>query len=156
MGTRWTPRRAGSVHAGDRRPAPPGSRRATGLRRALAGAVVGMALLAAGCGDGQAGGEQAAPTSTTTAAGDSGFCALLAATDGEVEESYLGSPEHVADLDRMVAAAPADVRPDVKAFRDHVVELVDPAVPGSADIARYPEPARAAIGRIQAYRDAHC
>ncbi|HVM03367.1 MAG TPA: hypothetical protein VM263_11915 [Acidimicrobiales bacterium] len=118
-----------------------------------------MALLAAGCGDGQADGEQAgptaAPTSTTTAAGGR-FCAVLAATDGEVEESYLGSPEHLAELDRMVAAAPVDVRPDVEAFRDHVVELVDPAVPGSADMARYPEPVRTAIGRIQAYRDAHC
>ncbi|MFP5375515.1 MAG: hypothetical protein ACLGIO_01870, partial [Acidimicrobiia bacterium] len=144
----------------DRRPAPPGGRRAASPRRTVAAAVVGMALLAAGCGDGQAGGEQAgptaAPTSTTTAAGSGRFCAVLAATDGEVEESYLGSPEHLAELDRMVAAAPDDVRPDVEAFRDHVVELVDPAVPGSADMARYPEPVRAAIGRIQAYRDAHC
>ena len=81
---------------------------------------------------------------------------LLAEADGEVEESYLGSADHLARLDGLVAAAPDDVRPDVERFRDHVRTSVSPSAPGSADIDRYPEPVVAAIDRIEQHRADRC
>lgn len=76
-------------------------RRAT-LRVALRAAVavglvlVGLAFGGSGEGDEQASAGGDPSTSTTSSApGDrSAFCALLAETSGEVEESYLGSAEH--------------------------------------------------------------
>ena len=132
-------------------------------RPTMAAALFGAALLVAACGDGAGDGEATAAagssSTTTTAAqtaGASRFCQLLAEGDGEVEESYLGSAEHRAQLDRLVADAPEEMRPDVERFRDHVREFVDPAVPGSADMARYPDDVRAAIGRIADYREQRC
>ena len=134
------------------------------LRRSrAAAALLGAALLVAACGEDDPGGggtaaPDAAPTSTTTstAAGESRFCALLAETTGEVEESYLGSPEHRAQIDQLAAAAPDEVRPDVERYRDHVHELVDPAIPGSADFERYPADVKAAVGRITAFQQQRC
>lgn len=128
----------------------------------LRAALVGVAVLAAACGsadDGDGGGAAAASTSTTSqgaAAGQDRFCVLLAEADGEVEESYLGSADHLARLDGLVAAAPDDVRPDVERFRDHVRTSVSPSIPGSADIDRYPEPVVAAIDRIKQHRADRC
>lgn len=139
-------------------------RRAT-LRAALRATVaLGLVLLAVACGRSEEGEEQAAAgdapsTSTTSAppAADRGaFCELLVDTAGEVDESYLGSAEHRAQLDGLVAAAPDEVRPDVDRFRDHVREFVDPAVPGSADMERYPGDVQAAVGRIAEYRAQRC
>ena len=134
-----------------------------GHRRAvLRTALLGLAVLAAGCGnadDGDGDAAAAASTSATSQAGATGherFCELLAEADGEVEESYLGSADHLARLDGMVAAAPGDVRPDVELFRDHVRRSVSPSAPGSADIDRYPEPVVAAIDRIQQHRADRC
>lgn len=131
-------------------------------RSTIAPALLGVALLVAACGSDERNGEAtaAAKSSSTTAAAASGagsrFCGLLAETDGEVEESYLGSAEHRAELDRLASAAPDEVRADVERFRNHVKEFVNPAVPGSADIERYPSDVRAAIGRIADYREQRC
>ena len=132
-------------------------------RSTMAAALLGAALLVGACGDGKvdrgataAAGSSSTTTGATPTAGDSQFCHLVAEADGEVEESYLGSAQHRAQLDRLVAAAPDDVRPDVARFRDHVREFVDPSVPGSADMARYPDDVRAAIGRIADYREQRC
>ena len=128
----------------------------------MAAALLGGALLFSACGDGEVDRKATAAagssSTTTTAAQTAGsrFCQLLAEVDGEVEESYLGSAEHRAQLDRLVAAAPDEVRPDVERFRDHVREFVHPSVPGSADMARYPDDVRAAIGRIADYREQRC
>ena len=138
-------------------------RRAT-LRVALRAAVaVGLVLVGVACGGSEEGDEQAAaggaPSTSTTSsapADRSAFCELLAETSGEVDESYLGSAEHRAHLDRLVGAAPDEVRPEVERFRDHVREFVDPAVPGSADIGRYPDDVRTAVGRIAEYRAQRC
>ena len=132
-----------------------------GHRRAvLRTALLGLAVLAAACGNADDGdGAAAASTSATSQAATTGqdrFCELLAGADGEVEESYLGSADHLARLDGMVAAAPDDVRPDVELFRDHVRSSVSPSAPGSADIDRYPEPVVAAVDRIQQHRADRC
>lgn len=133
-----------------------------GRRFTITAAVLGAALFVAACGGGEAESESTAAagrSSTTTSAqttGGSRFCQLLAETDGEVEEPYLGSTKHRAHLDGLVAAAPDEVRLDVERFRDHVREFVDPAVPGSADIERYPDDVRAAVGRIANYRTQRC
>lgn len=129
-------------------------------RTALRGALLGVVLLAAACGEDGGEGPQATGTTVTTApaagSGQDRFCDLLAQTDGEVAESYLGSAEHLVALDGLVAAAPAGVLPDVEAYRDHVRTSVRPADPGSADVAGWPAPVNAAIGRIQEHRSAHC
>lgn len=139
-------------------------RRAT-LRAALRAAVaVGLVLVGVACGGSEEGDEQAAAgaapsTSTTSAAPPadrSAFCELLADTAGEVDESYLGSAEHRVQIDRLAAAAPDEVRPDVERFRDHVREFVDPDVPGSADMERYPDDVRTALGRIAEYQAQRC
>ena len=132
-------------------------------RPTIAAALLGAALLVSSCGDGPgdreataAAGSSSVSTTAALAAGGSPFCQLLAESDGEVEESYLGSAQHRAQLDRLAAAAPDEVRSDVERFRDHVREFVDPAVPGSADMARYPDDVRAAIGRIADYQEQRC
>jgi len=140
-------------------------RRPATLRAALRAAVaVGLVLVGVACGGSEEADDQAAAggapsTSTTSAAPPadrSAFCELLADTSGEVDESYLGSAEHRVQLDRLVAAAPDEVRPDVERFRDHVREFVNPAVPGSADMERYPDDVQAAVGRIAEYRAQQC
>lgn len=131
-------------------------------RPTIAAALLGVALLVAACGDGEEDGEAtaAAGSSSTTAGATppapSRFCQLLADADGEVEESYLGSARHRAQLDEFAGAAPDEVRPQVERVRDHVREFVDPAVPGSADMERYPDDVRTAIGRIADYRERRC
>lgn len=131
-------------------------------RPTITAAMISVALLVAACAGGEADGESAAstvsPSATTAAppAGASRFCQLLAETDGEVKESWVGSAEHRSQLDGLAAAAPDDVRPDVERFRDHVREFVDPGLPGSADAARYPDDVRAAVGRIAEYRSQRC
>lgn len=136
-------------------------------RSRAAAALLGAALIVAACsaddpdGDGTPASD-AAPASTTTStatstsAGESRFCALLAETTGEVEESYLGSPQHRAQIEQLAAAAPDEVRPDVERFSDHVHEFVDPAIPGSADVERYPADVKAAVGRITAFQQQRC
>jgi hypothetical protein len=129
-------------------------------RAALRATLLGAALLGAACGsedDGTAAATGSSTTATTAStAGQTRFCELLAEADGEVEESYLGSADHRAQLDGLVAAAPEDVRPDLELFRDHVRTSVSASAPGSADIANYPDPVVAAIERVQQHRADRC
>ena len=129
-------------------------------RTVLGAALLGLAIVTAACGREDDGETAAALSSSTTAKApatvEARFCELLAESDGEVEETYLGSADHLALLDGLVASAPDGVRPDVELFRDHVRTSVSPSTPGSADIERYPAPVVAAIDRIQRHRADRC
>ena len=83
----------------------------------------------------------------------------LAAESGDhaAIESYLGTPEHVADVTRLVSLAPSEIRPQVETFRAFVAGGgIDPADPDSNVVESFPPPVRAAVEEIQDYVETAC
>ncbi|MGH9154819.1 MAG: hypothetical protein ACRD1K_02955, partial [Acidimicrobiales bacterium] len=76
------------------------------------------------------------------------YCGVVDALSGERPDSYEGSDEHLADIDRLLAAAPPQVVADLRIYRDYVADHVDPAVPASHETGNWPPAVRATIGRI--------
>ncbi|MGI8684916.1 MAG: hypothetical protein ACR2MO_07495 [Acidimicrobiales bacterium] len=117
-------------------------------------AVLAVAVLLGACGD--EGGADRTDAVTRPDAATARFCTLLAETGAEVEESYLGSPEHLAALEELVTAAPSDIAPALEEFRRYVRRSVDPAKPGSADAGTFPVAVTDAVARIMAYETDEC
>jgi len=99
---------------------------------ALAGAA---ALVAAGFAGFAELGSDRAKVSTTPAdqppVSSAEFCRQAPRPGDERPASYVGSDEHVADLDALVAVAPAPVHDDLTRFRNYVDADVEPARPDS-------------------------
>lgn len=55
-----------------------------------------------------------------------------------VPREFVGSAEHVALFDAMIAVAPSALLPDLKLMRDHYIENVSPADPPSQDFVNFP------------------
>lgn len=112
--------------------------------RRLAAAVL---LALAGCGgDDEPSGEPA----------DEGLAAFCRVMTEEVPEEHVGTDEHVRDLDALVAAAPDEVRDDVRTMRDHIATEVDPDDPDSKLIDGYPDDVQEALSRLRAFAEARC
>ena len=127
--------------------------------------VVGVGLLVPGsCGSsGSPSGEGAAvPTTaapaTTAAPGDSEatFCAVYATLPTDTPESYVGSAEHLADIERLLDASPPEIAGQVESFRIYVASGNITADPASKDTANFPPLVRQDVEGIRAYAASNC
>jgi len=118
--------------------------------------VVGV-LVVGSCGSsGRSSGDGAA--SSTIALEDSvaRFCAVFTTLPTDAPESYVGSAEHLADIERLRAASPPEIRDQVESFRSYVASGNITADPSSKDTANFPPVVRAEIETIRAYGNSNC
>lgn len=111
--------------------------------------LVAFAASIPACGDDDSGRESAA---TDVAA----FCADAPDQSVEVPESYVGSEDHVEDLRKLRADAPAEIRDDLDLTIEHFDDAVDPSDPDSQLTENFPKGVNAAIRRIRTYIDESC
>ena len=130
--------------------------------------VVALALGACGDDDPDAAPDDP-PTTTTTATttgateptpGDAGdaeaFCAEMARLDVETPESYVGSDEHVADVEALIEVAPDAVRPAVERYRDFLASGQVTDDPDTKQADGWPADVQADIAEIQDFRTSAC
>jgi hypothetical protein len=85
------------------------------------------------------------------------FCARAASLAGERPEAYVGSAEHVRDVEGLLAVAPAEIRPELEVLRDFLANGgVDPASPDSNLTVNWPAQVKAAVSKVTEYIAAHC
>lgn len=87
--------------------------------------------------------------SVTNVGPSSPFCQLARSVAGEQPESYVGSREHLADLDALAGSAPPALLPDLVRLRSYVAANVSPQRPDSQLIENWPEEVRAAAERLR-------
>lgn len=87
----------------------------------------------------------------------SAFCARAASLAGERPEAYVGSAEHVRDVEGLAAVAPAEIRAELEVFRGFLAGGgVDPANPDSNLTENWPAQVQAAMSKVKEYIAAHC
>jgi hypothetical protein len=87
----------------------------------------------------------------------SAFCTRAAALAGERPEAYVGSAEHVRDVEGLAAVAPVEIRAEIGVLRDFLANGgVDPANPDSNLTENWPARIQAAVSKITDYIAAHC
>jgi hypothetical protein len=92
------------------------------------------------------------------AASAEAFCMEYASLQGERPESYVGSPEQVADADGLLAVAPAAVAADLAALRDYLASgaIDSDADPDSNLIENWPDDVQTAIANTEAFVAENC
>ena len=125
-----------------------------------------LVTIAAGCSEAGTGdgGSVTVPPVTSTEPTDSGsaivepFCEEYAGLQGEVPESYVGSAEHLADVERLLAVAPDSVSAELVIFRDYLSSgVIDSAAdPESNSTENWPAEVQAAIGNVQTFWEENC
>lgn len=130
--------------------------------------ISSVALVAAlaftGCGDDDSGSNTAgaadSATVTTTLQGDeattAAFCDEAPDPAAEVAESYVGSAEHAADLQRLRDVSPDELVEDLDLIIAHFNDRVDPADPDSQLTENFPAVVNEATGRVVAFTEEHC
>lgn len=73
------------------------------------------------------------------------FCEQAQKNSGQVDASYVGSEEHVAAFNDMIATAPDDVADELTTIRNHLRDEVSAEDPDSRDIENYPAEVQAAV-----------
>ena len=98
--------------------------------------------------------ESTAPGSASVEA----FCAEYESLRGERPESYVGSPEHVADADGLLAVAPGSIAADVATLRDYLSSgaIDSEADPESNLIGNWPDEVQAAVATTEAFVAENC
>ncbi|MEM9517355.1 MAG: hypothetical protein AAGA42_21080 [Actinomycetota bacterium] len=127
------------------------------LDRVFVVAVAVGVVIAAGCSSSDGLPETATESSTAETTLES-FCSEFLALQGERPASYVGSPEHVADIERLSSVAPADVAPSLATFLDFVASgAVDAAAdPDSTLTENWPPNVQTAIADIQSFGAESC
>lgn len=95
-------------------------------------------------------------TSTKVEATPYSYCKTRYDVSGERPESYVGSDEHLADIGRLLDAAPPAVVADLGAYRAFVADDVSPGDPASQETANWPAAIRERIQRIDAHDQRVC
>jgi hypothetical protein len=99
--------------------------------------------------------ESTAPAGTTASA--SVYCERAALLDGERPEAYVGSAQHRADVDGLLAVAPEPVASALRTFAAFLASgAIDPSHPDSNLAENWPVDVQAAIGEIVEFNDATC
>lgn len=127
-------------------------------------AALAVTLLLTGCSDDDAGTDAAGTADTTTAttalegdaAATAAFCDEAPDPSAEVAESYVGSAEHLDDLQRLRAVSPDEVLDDLDAIISHFEDEVDPADPDSQLMENFPDEVNEATRRVVAFTEEHC
>lgn len=134
-------------------------------------AVVLVAMVTACAGSDESGGDPSVGAGTATdapitvprpadssAAGFEAFCVQFDALRGERTEAYVGSPEHIVDIEALMVAAPDAVSADVVMFRDFLASgVVDAASdPDSVMTENWPDAVQEAIVSVQGFEAQNC
>lgn len=136
------------------------------MYRATGAALVVAALLLAGCSsdDTEAEADKASTAETTTVPATSepdgesttAFCDAAPDLSAEVADGYVGSEEHVEDLQAMRDAAPEELHDDLDAIVTFFDEEVDPEDSESQMIGNFPDEINEATGRVGASIEELC
>jgi hypothetical protein len=130
------------------------------VRKAAVALVVGIGLVILGsCGSNattSGEGDLVGATTASDGASEGRFCAVFGTTASEVPESYVGSPEHLAAIDRLLDASPPAVAGDVETFRTYVASGSITDDPASKDNENFPPEVRRAIDDIRSYAASTC
>jgi hypothetical protein len=127
--------------------------------------VLGLAvvLVGEGCSDGSddsSGGTSTSTTSTTVAVATEeeieAFCGEMERLDVATSEAYVGSEEHLADVESLLAVAPDEIRPAVERFRDFVGSGQITDEPDSKDLESWPAEVQDAVAAIRDFQDVSC
>lgn len=100
------------------------------------------------------------PPATTSGAVDAAdgeaFCAEMARVDVEQPEAYVGSEDHLADIEGLVEVAPEEIRPEVERYRDFLASGQITDDPDTKQTDSWPEDVQADITAIADFRLAAC
>lgn len=105
-----------------------------------------------------------APETGSDESADSGtasiksFCLEYASLQGEQPESYVGSSEHLADIDGLLVVAPDSVTGDLTTFRDYIASgAIDSARDPESNLTEnWPDEVRSAATNTQAFAEKNC
>ncbi len=98
--------------------------------------------------------EPSAPPAETAETDTADFCAAFLASQGEVEESYVGSQQHIDDVQAMADAAPPAVKSNLIFYRDYLAS--DEFDPEANVIDDFPPNVQTAISEIASFGDENC
>ena len=123
--------------------------------------TLGILVSATACSGSE---EEATPvsgSSESTASGSASveaFCAEYVSLQGERPESYVGSPEHVADADGLLAVAPGSIAADVATLRDYLSSgaIDSEADPESNLIGNWPDEVQTAVASTETFVAENC
>lgn len=111
-------------------------------------AVAPLVLVA--CGGGSSGDQ------VSSSPDQNKFCELASDLAGEVPESYVGSDEHVEDVNTLLAEASDEIRDDLTTFRNYIRSDVSPDNPDSNVVENWPVGVQGAVENIGEYIDRTC
>jgi hypothetical protein len=112
-------------------------------------------LGAAGCSS--SGSDATAEVSQEDQAGlPSRYCEVYLDLPIDTPEAYVGSAEHVAELDRLIAAAPPSLTPALQTLRVHVASGAITSDPDTKLTENWPSEVRAAIEQVQDSSESGC
>lgn len=128
--------------------------------------IVAVALVVTSCSDAATSdeGTNAVAENSAVAADDSlstepdSFCVQYLSLQGEVPESYVGSDEHLADIESLQSVAPEAIVDELTTFRDYIGSgAVDSTNdPDSNLVENWPVDVVAATTEIVAFGDSTC
>ncbi|MEM9042533.1 MAG: hypothetical protein AAGD33_21820 [Actinomycetota bacterium] len=95
---------------------------------------------------------------STTGSGLAPFCSMFTSLQGEVPEEYVGSADHVTDIEALLAVAPTDVASEIDEYRAFLASgVVDASIdPESTQFDNWPSEIQAAILDVQAFANDAC
>ncbi|MFP4512747.1 MAG: hypothetical protein ACLFRV_07355 [Acidimicrobiales bacterium] len=132
-------------------------RRRLRLSTVFIGVVAALALGACANDDEATGSDDASSPALDEQAGVEEFCAEFDGLAGERPESYVGSDEHISDVERLLAVSPPDIRSEVGRYRDFLASgAVSSDDPDSNLFDNWPAEVQADITAVQDYRDGNC
>ncbi len=84
------------------------------------------------------------------------FCAHAPDADDEVSAEYVGSTDHVDDMQELADAAPAELGGEFDLIVRYFDDAVDPAEPESQMVENFPDEVNAAVDRVVEFIDQNC
>ena len=99
-----------------------------------------------------------AVTTPSTVSRSEAFCVEFAMLQVDSPDSYVGSEEHLADVERLLAVAPAPIAADLSTFGDFVASgaIDSEADPDSNLVENWPADVQSAIADAQSFAEANC
>jgi len=99
-------------------------------------------------------GSSSATDHTSATADVTKFCSEVS---GERPESYVGSPQHLADIAHALSIAPPEIRPQLQAYQSFLTSGgIDPNSPDSKLTSNWPPAVQTAVTEIQSYVTSNC